>query len=436
MSSLNRKQLFAATVVLLLIPALTWGAGFAIFEHGNRAMAMGGAFTAVANDPSAIFWNPAGLAFQKNHGKKYELMTGATFIMASQDFYGEDPYPGSGYFASQKDQVFYPPHAYFVWHINDTMTLGTGLFTPFGLGTWWHQNFAGRFISKRIDLRTFDLNPNLAIKLSDTVAVSVGVDYEVGQIDLTTGIGAINPFTQHLTDIGQVHMYSDGMKNDAWGWNAGLLVKLPLNWTFGLSYRSEVDLDYDHGYGSFSQFATGYPEFDAAAGQLLPFGHRIPLKTEIDFPDTWSAGFAWNGDKWTVSFQYNEQGWSSFGSLDIHFPTRPDLSERVKEGYNDVSQYRFGIEYRPNARWAFQAGALYDETPQPAASMSPLLGDGDRTGITVGFSWVHPTWRLDVGDMYLFVDQRSTNGQSYDGYDGRYKITSANLIGASITMSF
>ncbi len=435
MSSLNRKQLFAATVVLLLVPALTWGAGFAIFEHGNRAMAMGGAFTAVANDPSAIFWNPAGLAFQDNHGKKFELMAGATFITVSQDFYGEDPYPGSGYFTSQKDQVFYPPHTYFVWHINDKMTLGTGLFTPFGLGTWWPENFAGRFIGKRIDLRTFDLNPNLAIKLSDKVAVSVGVDYYVGQIDLTSGIGAINPFTQKLTDIGQVHMYTDGMGNDDWGWNAGLFVRLPLNWTFGLSYRSEVDLNYD-GYGSFSQFATGYPEYDAAVAQLLPFGHRIPMKTEIDFPDMWSVGFAWNGEKWTVSIQYNEQGWSSFNSLDINFPTRPDLSESVKEGYDDVSQYRFGIEYRPNARWAFQAGALYDETPQPAASMSPLLGDGDRTGISLGLSWVHPNWRLDIGDLYLFVDQRATNGQSYDGYDGRYKTTSANLIGASITMSF
>jgi len=433
-SAMNRKQLLTAAAVLLLVPSLTWGAGFAIFEHGNRAMAMGGAFTAVADDPSAIYWNPAGLAFQDNHGKKFELMAGATFITASQDFYGQDPFPGKGYTSTQKDQIFYPPHVHFVWHINDRFTLGVGTFTPFGLGTWWPANFAGRFISKRVDLRTFDVTPNLAIKLSDWLAVSVGVDYFVGQIDLTTGIGAINPFTQQLADIGQVHMYTDGMSNDAWGYNASIFAKLSDHWTAGVLYRSTVDLDYD-GYGSFSQFATGFPEYDAAVAGLLPFGQKIPLKTKIKYPDFWSIGFAWTGEKWTFSMQYNRQGWSTFDSLPITFPTHPELSEVVKEGYEDSNQYRIGFEYRASKTWAFQGGVLYDETPQPPASMSPLLGDGNRNGISFGVSWIHDTWRLDIGDLYLFVQDRSTNGRSFDGYDGRYQ-TSANLIGASVTVSF
>lgn len=434
MSTENRKQLLFAAAVVLLVPALTWGAGFGIFEHGNRAMAMGGAFTAVANDASAIYWNPAGLAFQDNHGKKFEFMGGTTFISASQDFYGENPFPGKGYTASQNDQTFFPPHLYFVWHINDQFTFGFGANTPYGLGTWWPANFAGRFIEKRVDLKTFNFSPNLAIKLSDNVAVAVGIDYAVGQLDLTTQVGAINPFTQQIADIGQVHMYTDGTGNDAWGWNAGVLFKLPHNFSLGISYRSELDIDYD-GYGSFTQFATGFPEYDAAVASLLPFDHRVPIKTSINHPDFWSLGLAWTGQQWTFSVQYNRQGWSSFDTLAINFPTHPELSETVPEKYDDSNQYRFGVEYRANKEWAFQGGLLYDETPQPIASMSPLLGDGDRTGISLGVSWIHDNWRLDIGDLYLIIDDRSTNGTSFDGFDGRYD-TSANLIGASVTVSF
>ena len=38
-------------------------AGFGIFEQGTKAMGMAGAFTAQADDPSALFHNAGGLAF-------------------------------------------------------------------------------------------------------------------------------------------------------------------------------------------------------------------------------------------------------------------------------------------------------------------------------------------------------------------------------------
>jgi hypothetical protein len=50
-----------AAVLLMLVPAVAYG-GFLAMEEGARATAIGGAFTAVADDATAIFWNPAGLA--------------------------------------------------------------------------------------------------------------------------------------------------------------------------------------------------------------------------------------------------------------------------------------------------------------------------------------------------------------------------------------
>src|SRR5229473_4646215 len=72
-------------------PAPARAAGFAIFEQGARGMGFAGAFTAQANDPSAIFHNAAGIAFLKGN----QLYFGGTLIHPSSTFTGADPFPGS-----------------------------------------------------------------------------------------------------------------------------------------------------------------------------------------------------------------------------------------------------------------------------------------------------------------------------------------------------
>ena len=157
--------------------------------------------------------------------------------------------------------------------------------------------------------------------------------------------------------------------------------------------------------------------------------------TQIEFPDMWTMGAAYSTDKVTVSAQYGRIGWNSFRSLPMEFPNHPHLSGEIEENYVSVDQYRLGFEYEASETWAFQAGVLYDNSPQPRETMSPLLGDGDRTGACLGLSWVHGKMRSDIGYMYLWFDDRSTDGQSLDGYNGRYD-TTAMLLGASLTLTF
>jgi len=428
----NHRHTLLVAVALLIMPSLTWGSGFALFEHGNRAMAMAGAFTAVADDPSALFWNPAGMAFQTDEG--VQLMFGVIFIAPEQTFYGESPYPGEGYTTDQVEQTFYPAHFYLGIPINDRLEVSFSLTNPWGLGTEWDEDFLGRYIAQKTDIMNFNLGVSMAYQLSEKFAFGIGIDYEMGTIELHNRAGLINPFNQQLTDVADATLETTGI-NSGFAWNVGLLWKIGGGFTLGGVYRSGFTIDFE-GDGAFEQVLTGYPEFDAVIASFLPFDEEVPIRTSIEYPDFWTIGLSWQNEKWTLSGQYGVMGWTSFDELAIIFPENPELSSVVPENFEDAAQYRIGGEYRASQHVALQLGYLFDETGQPIESMSPLLADGDRTGYSAGFSYYTDRFRLDLGYLYITNDGRSTEGGSHDGYNGRYDDSKAHLAGATFTIKF
>ena len=64
------------SLAAFMITTASFGSGFALFEAGAKAVAMGGAFAATADDPSAIWYNVAGIAQQR----RGELLIGGTAI--------------------------------------------------------------------------------------------------------------------------------------------------------------------------------------------------------------------------------------------------------------------------------------------------------------------------------------------------------------------
>lgn len=423
----HRRWLVA--VGLLLAPTLAFGAGFALFEHGARGVAMGGAFAAVADDATASYYNPAGLAFQDGS----EAIAGAYFIGFDSKFTGDDPFPGQGYRSKQEKQIFYPPHAHVTGGLTKNIRWGFSMTAPFGLGTWWPDDFAGKYISKRIDLKVFNFNPNLAVKLSNHIALAVGLDYYMSQVDLTKSVGVINPYTQQVAEVGQVHMYNEW--DGEWGYNAGLLVKFGGGLSAGVTYRSRVKVVYD-AEASFVQFPTGNSDFDQVVATLIPFDRNVPGKTEINFPAEIRYGFAWQGEKLTLAADVVKQGWDSFQELPIILEGYPLLSSIRKEDYKDSFIYRVGAEYKASPTWAFQLGWLRDQTPVPVQTVTPMLPDSSRDGISIGFSYkLSEKMSVDVGFLHLMFDERSTKGVNPDGFDGTYKQT-AELLGVSMGYRF
>jgi long-chain fatty acid transport protein len=421
--------LWAGAACLMLAPATGWGAGFGLFEHGARAMALGGAFGATADDPTAMYFNPAGIAFLP--GMQFAI--GTTLITESSKFSGANPYPGQGYSVDMKKQIFVPSHVYVTGEITPDLHWGMGVYNPFGLGTWWPDEYAGKFISKRVDLKVFDFIPTLAYKFSDNLAVGVGADYFYSILSLTQSLGSINPYTQQEAEVGQVHLSTD--PKGGWGWHGALLAKMEGGFSLGLTYRSEVKIDYK-GTASFIQFPTGYPDFDAIVRGSLPFAHPPTAMTSITYPSQERVAVAWHGGALGVEVDWVRDGWSSFKDLPITVVGYPLLSQTRVENYKDSDNWRLGIEYRTSPSWAWQLGYVHDKNPVPDASVSPLLPDADRTGYSIGASLnFSPKSRLDVSYMYLPFKDRSTNGVSSDNYNGSYK-TTANLLAFTWSYKF
>jgi long-chain fatty acid transport protein len=420
---------WAAATCLLLAPAIGWGSGFGLFEHGARGMALGGAFGATADDATAMYFNPAGIAFLPGT----QLAMGVTFITESATLHGADPYPGKGYTVDMKKQIFYPMHAYVTGELSGNLHWGMGVYNPFGLGTWWPSDYAGKYISKRVDLKVFDFIPTLAYKVSDNFALAAGADYFSSTLSLTQSLGAINPYTQSVAEVGQVHLYTD--PKGGWGWHAAMLAKMEGGFSLGLTYRSEVTVDYD-GTASFNQFPTGHADFDAIVHASLPFDHAPAAKTKITYPSQERVALAWHGGGWGFEADWVRDGWSSFQNLPITVVGWPSLSQVRYEGFKDTDNWRVGIERRTSPSFAWQLGYVHDNNPMPDRSVSVLLPDSDRNGYCVGASMnFSPKSRLDIAYMYLPFKDRSTHGVNDDNFNGDYK-TTAHLLGFTWSYKF
>jgi len=419
----------AAALSLALASSEVQAAGFSVFEQGARGMGFAGAYTAQSQDPSAIFHNAAGIAFLK--GKR--IYFGGTLVKPYSDFTGADPYPGAGRTETGDVGVIPLPAIYYSQPFSDRLTFGLGVNAPYGLKTQWANpdTYSGRYISTMADLKSVSINPVVAYKLEDRLAVAAGVDVRFSKVSLARRVPTVNPFTLKVIDVAEVDLTSDW--NTGIGFNLGVLAKPTEKLSVGASYRHKVKVDYT-GTATFNQISTGNATLDGLVQQTLPQGSQS-LETGIEFPGIATVGAAYALDNWTFEADLVWFQWSTFDSLQLKFPDRPSLDETIPQAYTNVFQYRFGLERRISDRWAVRGGYFYDNSPSPAASVSPLLPDADRHGFALGATWRRGNLNLDLASWYLRFKDRSTEGLNRDHYDGTYQ-SKAITFGASLGYSF
>ena len=420
----------AALALGWAIPAQA--AGFGIFEQGSKAMGMAGAFTAQADDGSAMFHNVGGLGLLDERS----LEAGVTLITQTEaELQGANPFPGADTFAEQEDAIFYPPHAYYVQPISDNLNFGFSFNSPFGLATEWKNvdEFPGRFISYEAELRALDLGANFGWRATPDLGLGFGVIGRASDVRLNQRVPVVNPFTFQVVDAADVNLESDF--DWGFGFQAGVLHRYNNSFSWGLSYRSSMEIDYS-GEAAFRQISTGNAQLDAVIASRLPVGQNVPVETSIEFPDMASFGVAVAlGPTSTLEVDVNWTGWSSFDQLVIDFDDQVEAATEIEdvvraENWDDAFNYRLGFSYGFGGGSELRLGYVMDESPQPETAVGPLLPDSDRDGITIGYGFDSGRLTTDLALMYLTFDERTVD-ESMNNFFGTYN-TTAWLLGATL----
>ena len=137
-------------ILFLLSVPVTLAGGFQLNEHGSRPMGLGGAFTAIANDASAVYWNGAGLSFLEGTN----IILGSAIIAPRTSFRGPAPLIDK---TSMDAQDFFVPHFFITHKVNEMFSFGAGVSVPFGLGTRWPTDWIGRYLAVETELKVFSV---------------------------------------------------------------------------------------------------------------------------------------------------------------------------------------------------------------------------------------------------------------------------------------
>jgi len=415
----------ACALAVLLAPAVARASGYAIYEQGAAALGMAGAYIASAHDASAQFYNPAAMSRLKGS----QLTLGTSWIATHTSFSGVDPYPGFGVTEQMKTGNFFPPNVYWTSHINERLSYGVGVNAPFGLGVDWEDptQFTGRNRVTKARLNGVNGSASLAFAPDERWSIAAGPNVLFSNVELN------NIQTLVTTGGAQVNVSNVKLKSDyktGYGFHVAGLVTPAAGWRLGLTYRSTVKVKIDNADATFSQIPTGDPSLDAVVAASLPPGQ--PVTTELKFPGMVSGGVAWDPKPdWTVEVDALWTQWSAFDKLSLQFPKDPALDQDIIENYDDQLQIRVGAEHRM-AMWTGRLGYYYDHSPAPPESVTPLLPDANRHGVTLGAGTTRGAWTFDAYNLFLFVENRSTEGKERDGYNGTYK-TYVNSLGAAVT---
>ena len=393
----------------MLGSSAVFAGGFQLNEHGARSMAQAGAFAARANDASAVYFNPAGLAFQQQNSVYF----GSTFISPEIDFYGPSN-RGSNKKTSMKNQVFTPIHAYIKYGITDDLHVGFGVYNAFGLGTEWDPAWDGRRISIKADLQTFYFSPTLAYKVNDQLSFGAGLNIITGGVKLRQEVASVPVgATPPIVDL--------ELSGNSFGFNIGLLYKFSEIASFGATYRSGSKID---GKGT----ATFTPNY---AALNLPNGD---VNGNIELPATMYVGVAMSPmDNLEVEVDYQYVGWSSYKELKINF-AKDNSSTVQPKNYEDTYIFRLGGEYTIDVL-KLRGGYLFDKSPVPQKYVDPVLPDADRYGWNIGFGYqISDAVTIDAAYLFLKVRQ-NTVANTETAFDGTYN-SIANLFALNIGYSF
>lgn len=371
------RSLPVSSSLLFLAAASTANAGgIMLYEYAtdNVGLANAGA-AARAQGPSTIASNPAGLAFLTGTQISGGLQVAQGHLSVDEDagsLAGDDSgqilewAPGASFFVSRA--------------VNQSLSLGFGLYGDFGLAVEYDEQWSGRYFIQDASIMGVSLVPSMAWRLDEQWSVGLGLRTVYGVLDTRVAVDN-NPFGAGAFADGQLHY-----KSDDWGYGANLgIIHQPRAGTrIGLNYTTEVDLEFEDRL-SIDNLRP------AVASQLEARGILgAPLRIDMSIPQTVTLSLYQRLDaQWALLASAGWQDWSEFGRVGIELDADNPVSATSDRDYQDTWHLAIGSQYQATPVLLWQAGLAYD---------SSAVADSDRTFDTP----MGESWRLATGISYAF----------------------------------
>ena len=380
------------TAVLAAYSGVAASAGFQLQEQ--NASGLGNAYAgqaAAAQDASTIFFNPAGMTFLPGRN----VVGAVNFVKPSVDFTNTGstraspllPLGDNGGDAGDWAAI---PNLYYSWQINPQLFVGLGVNVPFGLKTEYDPTWVGRFHAITSELKTINFNPSVALKLSDSLSVGAGVNYQRADAKLSNAV--------NFGALGEGVATVKG-HDTAWGWNAGIMYSVTPDTRIGAAYRSSMGYKIDAN--------VSFANRPAALAGVAPDG---AVSADVTVPASASLSlFHRLTPQWDLLADVSWTDWSTLGVLNIVRDNGRLLSTTPLH-WKDSWRFSAGANYHYNSAWTFRMGAAYDQTPVNETDRTPRVPDNDRTWLAVGAQYrFSKQLALDAGYAYMFVKESSIN---------------------------
>lgn len=364
-----------ALLVLLLAPlALAPGA----FASGTRvgfkdafATARGNAFVATADNPSALYYNPAGIT----------QLDGLQFAGNIYSVAVSSDYAGPNGTAAMDDSAQVIPAFYATYKSADSpWAYGLAVYAPFGLSTEWAGNSPLRTFALKNEQTYLTTAFTGAWQVSPALSVGASLTYNRVDTDLNRALGVFAP-----NDL--FRFEGDGR---AFGFNLGLLWKINERHQFGLSYshRTSVNLK--------------------GTSSTIPLVPSEPAEARFVFPEVLIVGWSWRPTpEWNLEINLD---WTNWNRLDTVTVQKASGATPLPFHWESGLFYEFGVtRYFANG-FNLSAGYCFTENSTPDFTYTPAVPDSDRHFYSLGLGYRAERFTADLAWQYADGGTRRVTG--------------------------
>ena len=376
-----------AAGLLALIPVVLSASGTQVGFKDAFATARGNAFVATADNPSAIYYNPAGLTQLQGQ----ELSATAYFVRFNADYHSAL----TGRTSSLKTETQLLPQVYYAFApAGAKWAVGLGVYAPFGLSTdWSNSTDLLEFATKNEETYT-TINPVFAWRLTDTLSIGGGVTFNRLKVDLRRGV--------YYSPVAPAGNYRFNASGSDTGYNLGLRWQPAAEHAFGLSYQARTNFGV------------------SGTSELPPVLASESARADFAFPEVVIAGYSYRPTpEWNLEANIDWTNWKCLKTVVVSKASGP-LS--LPFNWQASCFYELGVTRYLQDGWQVSAGYTLSENSVPDATWNPAVPDATRHFLCAGVGYAQGPVRFMLtlqralaGTRQVNSGQRTLAGSSPDG---------------------